>query len=319
MSGWRVGTGGVLFAVWTVIAISGCAPESKPENHDDGIPVYANGVQFSSEVDAGQRLALQKAMSIIHFVPVTTASDEITSLLKLKSTDPDSLQSWLEQRVQFIVNEEFSRSMSVRVTKNAQFENPGELPDVMVGQQVNAARPAVAESYLIMANMGAFYYAKAKIYSELYSITLPGLPMFNLTSPRVGLLAIGDGMFKVHQDWSPLARAISNAKTLFHEARHSDGHGKSLGFMHAVCPAGHAYANEPACDLVKNGAYTVGAVVLKGLMKSCAQCSEVDRANLEVMYLDNTRRLISAEYNVQGKIVRHVPSEEWDDAPEGRR
>jgi hypothetical protein len=105
------------------------------------------------------------------------------------------------------------------------------------------------------------------------------------------------------------------AETLFHEARHSDGHGKTLGFLHAKCPSYHDYAGLPACDLSTNGPYTIGALMFKYIMDSTADKStEKTKKIQQLIYLDIANRTLSTSSLVQSPET--AAGTDWDDAPE---
>ena len=109
---------------------------------------------------------------------------------------------------------------------------------------------------------------------------------------------------------------IFRAGVLFHEARHSDGHGKTLGFMHAKCPATHDLAGLNACDAATNGPYTIGSEMHKYLMYACgSSCSELTMKALQVLYADqSSRTLESWQYPSASPGAR--AGTDWDDAPE---
>jgi hypothetical protein len=122
----------------------------------------------------------------------------------------------------------------------------------------------------------AYYYmGKGAKNPELlgYKFTsVRGNALLKITSPRVGIVKVGEGLFGITpyiENPASIANAWFRIATLFHEAHHSDGNGKSLGFSHAVCPEGHKYFNYNACDRETNGPYAVGAILLKQARATC--------------------------------------------------
>lgn len=94
-----------------------------------------------------------------------------------------------------------------------------------------------------MTNIGAVLYQTGKDMGDLYSFRMDGIGSVVVKSPRTGILKIGSIYFnELYEDDSMSASSLKfihslyRMATLFHEARHSDGHGDSLGFFHVKCP-----------------------------------------------------------------------------------
>jgi hypothetical protein len=162
------------------------------------------------------------------------------------------------------------------------------------------------------------YYA-AKQAKQLFSLELGGIGTVPFKSPRAGLLEIGPGLFPDLQGHKVqnILLDVYRASTLFHEARHSDGHGKTLGFFHATCPSWHDYAGKPACDASTNGPYTIGAMVMKNLAAQCtSQCTELTKRALQSLYLDVAGRALSVR-DLPHNSPESPAGGAWDDIPEG--
>jgi hypothetical protein len=271
---------------------------------------------LESGVPADQRKLIQldranlKALSI---APQDT--DKISLVLELMPVTPDTLLQWLEKRVQVIVSEEFRASDHTSVlSREASYENPGILPVI----EAAPAKPTGTRGKVIMANVGVSTYYAAKRNEEIRGIKVPGVGMTAIRSPRSGVIQIGPALFAgswLADERSPAAAAnsISRLSTFFHEARHSDGNGKSIGFFHAVCPEGHVMAGYNSCDRNLNGPYTVGAVVTQGLAESCGdKCTVAQRERLRLRYLDSFGRVL--EKQLDGR-----PTTYWDARPERLR
>jgi hypothetical protein len=201
--------------------------------------------------------------------------------------------------VQYIIDNETDGGRLVDVSKNHQFENPGVLPP--------AIRDGANKGGVVMANVGALFYLMGKKKGDLKGLRADGLGTIPFTSPRSGILMIGDGLIGVVPSNQPNAVRAFQLATLLHEARHSDGNRETTGFLHAKCPVGHDYAGQSACDDNLNGPYIIDALATKAMMNSCQGCSAVERSNLRILYLDSESR------------VNPTARTEWDDAPEGRR
>jgi hypothetical protein len=177
---------------------------------------------------------------------------------------------------------------------------------------------------VVMSNVGTSIYAYGKQKHQLINVEIPGVGTVSMTSPRTGILEIGPGLFPDLGDMKlqNIALDIYRLGSLFHEARHSDGHGHTLGFMHSTCPAGHDFAGLPACDAALNGPYSVGAAVLKSMMNRCnsdATCTERSRAVLNTIYLDQANRVLDRSSAPQNLSSDAKAGMNWDDEPEGTR
>ena len=129
-----------------------------------------------------------------------------------------------------------------------------------------------------------------------------------LVSPHRGFIQIGEGLFLPRLRVNPAAQdlpanSVERLSTFFHESRHSDGHGKSLGFTHAICPEGHPYAGYPACDKNLNGPYTVGAQVLKTMAQACGDCSVKEKTIMKMIEADSRSRILKTFVDANGKTV----------------
>lgn len=136
--------------------------------------------------------------------------------------------------------------------------------------------------------------------------------------PRVGVIRI-QGAF-------PRLSPLEAAKTLVHEARHSDCTGgadagdlaPTLRYvlrqspalpanpaclhLHVVCPAGHDYQGEVACDGHAWGAYAYSWIFAAALERRCPDCSERERAVARMQAIDQYRRILHPE-----ELARTLP------------
>jgi hypothetical protein len=220
------------------------------------------------------------------------------------------LVTWLSKREKILIGEtyEMSEKDSYIANSGYSFQYPGILPDVPTPTQVPddstpapdkaPADPDKMQVVTIMSNTGVLLYLNGKINGMLIGMNMPGLPKIPVTSPRVGILQIGRGLFsmgRTKNNTLELDSSLMRVSTLFHEARHSDGNKKSLGFLHAICPAGHDYAGYAACDFNLNGSYSVGYEVGKVVAENCAACTVAQREALRLDYLDSYSRVIQKQ------------------------
>jgi hypothetical protein len=233
------------------------------------------------------------------------------------STEAQSLQTWIQSRIQYITNElDLSESVFI-ADESHSYENPGVFPP-----RENKKTPRIPQGKVsvLMSNLGAGIYTVGKYSSVLYGVILADSTEVILSSPRAGLLQVGPGLISPRtlpnkDDPAALTNSLFVLATLFHEARHSDGHGQSLGFPHAICPKGHNYEGYAACDFNLNGPYTVGAQVLKTYTEACGKdCTIPEREALRLRYLDSFDRVIKSR---KLSLGRKEKATAWDPAPEG--
>ncbi|MBU6152678.1 MAG: hypothetical protein KGP28_00120 [Bdellovibrionales bacterium] len=251
--------------------------------------------------------------------------DEVTkNLLGIdRAISPEVLREWLGQRVALIISERMDLEKSILVgSGRVVYPEPKTLPipDLAGGnpKPVGGGSGGTHDPVIVMSNTGAGLYLLGKQNGVLLVLQRTDGSLFPILSPRSGVIQIGSGLFLERMRVNPNtqdhpANSISRLSTLFHEARHSDGNGQSLGFMHAICPEGHAYAGYPACDKNLNGPYTVGAQVLNTLIAACTECGTKEKTILKTIEADSRSRVLRAFINSKGISQRAMA---WSDQPE---
>jgi hypothetical protein len=141
-----------------------------------------------------------------------------------------------------------------------------------------------------------------------------------ITSPRVGFIGMGGAYV------DPKTTQMDRLDTWVHEARHSDcvripsfgdlamidrgdyGHvsigGLSCTYMHYPCPKGHPLAGELACDVVPWGAYSVGFVFSRNVLRACTNCTEKQRQDALASATEDYSRLAP---NVRAYLQTQTP------------
>lgn len=253
------------------------------------------------------------------------------ALLDIKELSGHSLYSWLHQRVNYVVEDNYFNllkilSGSVYIINRNQLYPPNEIESELIykTEDVSIVSPSLPtiplrneeEGFVVMQNLGAAVYLKGKEDHILYGMKISrGLFRLRiksvLSSPRAGIIQIGDGLFSPRlspepNELSHPSNQIFRLQTFFHEARHSDGHGKSLAFSHQVCPQGHDYFPHPACDIPDNGPYTLGAKLTNELIKTCSECNEKQKEQLTLVMIDSFYRKLN---KTQNPVL-------WDETPE---
>lgn len=167
-----------------------------------------------------------------------------------------------------------------------------------------------------MFNVGASQFLRYPINHRDFTVA-EGV-VVRVTTPRVGILMIGPAILNPSLSPNPhQPTAISNsfhrAKTLFHEARHSDGNGYRIGFQHETCPAYHTYEGDYACDDNSNGPYTIGALTLSYMIAVCgSDCSYYETYAMQLTVADNLDRVTSTAQWDPTPIATFTPPNLFD-------
>lgn len=266
----------------------------------------------SSDVPRDQQKILRQDIESFSKMPFVVNDETFNKVMGLKGqVKAQDLVGWLSARAKYIVGEayEMNDKDSYVVSMGYPFQYSGIVPDIPKGYLTPQDTPSEnsndekAEVMTVMSNIGTSLYLTGKMNGFLLGVQMPGLGKIPVTSPRVGLLQIGDGLFKIGRTKNKtleIDSSLMRVSVLFHEARHSDGNRKSLGFTHAVCPAGHEYAGYPACDFSLNGAYSVGYQVGKAAAENCKTCTVAQREALRLDYLDSLSRVLPKQEMAPG-------------------
>lgn len=295
------------------------------------LPEYSARIFFAEGVPSAQAIQLQSDLILLEKMQLWETHSKLMRTMHLERVTGPELRSWLEERVQLVVAENLDvKEATFRSPRAYDYESPTLFPDpdsvAGASEQRNVS--------VVMANVGTLVYWQGKRKGALLGMEIPAFGKVEIPSPRIGIIRIGKGLFfplthgsvfsfgKGFLDPRTEANSLSRLSTLFHEARHSDGNGRSLGFFHTICPKGHSYAGYSACDRNLNGPYTVGAQILATFAKNCKTCSTEEREALRLSALDSFDRVIQIVPVRSPKSedrVHMVLSTEWDDRPEGRR
>lgn len=209
-----------------------------------------------------------------------------------------NLLSWISERVRYLIPLDSLGNVDIHFgTEEKIYPHQDSLP----GDLENIYFVLDREADTLMSNLGTAYYlfgkrARRSIsvnLSEHFSILEDPIEM---TTPRKGIILFHENFFKSTLYVSRYGREDSDRilrlSYLFHEGRHSDGSGVSLGFYHKRCPPGTDYAGLLACDRASNGAYNLGAIFIKKSLEVCQGCGEVEKDILRMNYFDNKARVI---------------------------
>lgn len=295
--------------------------------------VNASDILLSKSIKSDLRTKIEKDLNLIDsFKFKSKASTETLRVMGLTTLNAQTASEWLNKRVNYVVSENALSLFNLVVKriifvdrKDVDFPNSEIIPYSMQ----NFIQKNLAEqnsglnaegSFTVMSNIGSALYLGGKKERQVYGMKvsrglLRSAEKVAVTSPRAGIIQIGEGLFAPEltvnkDDQDALANSIFRLGTFFHEARHSDGNGESLGFTHTNCPVGHDYAGQAACDENLNGPYTVGTVMMAEMAKACEDnCSEKDKESLKLLIIDSASRILKTTH--KGEI-----SKDWDATPE---
>lgn len=279
---------------------------------------------YSENVTNDQMKAIDRDLNVLKNMKFKPASSRTLQVMGVNNLDSASASKWLNERVNYIIAEKDATikrillGLAIYTEKDFQiYPNPGSNPLDNINELTSGLEKA--EAVTVMSNIGAGVYMLGKQQQKLYGLKVSrGLlkkqRRIPVTSPRVGIIQIGEGLFMKRfainkNDDNAVSNSLSRLSTFFHEARHSDGNGASLGFAHAICPDNHPMAGNAACDTNLNGPYTVGALMTAELAKSCDSCSVAEVEELKMRALEEQSRVLP----VDKKGTRSV---DLDDRPE---
>lgn len=293
----------------------------------------ASEIMLSKAIKSELRQKIEHDLDVIeNFKFTERASSQTLRTLGIISLNSASATEWLNKRVSYIISENALSVFNLLVKrviyverKDVDFPNAGIIPySIDEGTSKNITEISnglnAEEGFTVMSNIGTALYLSGKNERQVYGIKvsrgfLRKSERVAVNSPRAGIIQIGEGLFAPEltvnrENTDALSNSIFRLGTFFHEARHSDGNGKSLGFMHATCPAKHDYEGQPACDENLNGPYTVGALMMTEMTKSCDDnCSEKDKQTLKLLILDSANRILT-------KTHKREKATAWDATPE---
>lgn len=263
----------------------------------------ARTIRFESKIKKSYKSIMKKDLKRLRQMRYSGNTDRNSlRVMGLSEMTTSSMLEWLENRVQVVIAQAEFKDIDIRIVSNNYtfpYNTKAQRPILEMNEQMDRLQKVQATT--VMSNIGSAIYATGKFTDILYGVKLKArkLKRFHkVTSPRVGMIMIGDGHFMKKFDINKnntkaISNSINRLSTFFHEARHSDGHAKSLGFFHAKCPTGHEYENLNACDRNLNGPYTVGSIATKEFTKACGKkCSQVSVDVLKMRYLDSLNRVI---------------------------
>lgn len=287
----------------------------------------ASDIMLSKSIKTELRHKIEKDLNLIeNFKFNESASTETLNVMELSTLNAETATDWLRARVSYVISENALSLYSLLVKriiyvdqKDVEFPNQKVIPYSI--DKTESLIAAKEESFTVMSNIGAALYLGGKKEKQVYGMKISrGLlrksERVSVRSPRAGIIQIGEGLFTPeltvnNNNPESMANSVFRLATFFHEARHSDGNGKSLSFLHTPCPKGHDYAGQPACDENLNGPYAVGALMMAEMSKACDEsCSEKDRETLKLLVLDSANRILR-------KTHRGEKSTVWNANPEG--
>lgn len=289
--------------------------------------VNASDITLAKNIKKDLRNKIERDLNIIENFKFKGEGSALTlKVMGLSTLNGQSAAGWLNQRVNYVISENALSTFSLLIKRviyvdkqDVDFPNANITPYSM-GANFETTGLESQKTFTVMANIGTALYINGKKQKTVYGMKisrgfLHRSERVSVESPRAGIIQIGEGLFAPeltinNQNPDALANSIFRLATFFHEARHSDGNGLSLGYTHATCPSGHNYEGQAACDENLNGPYTVGALMMAEMSKACEDnCSEKEKQTLKIMVLDNASRILPITH--KGEIAK-----EWDPTPE---
>jgi hypothetical protein len=214
--------------------------------------------------------------------------------------DNENPSTWLYKRASHFVPLEKRNQITLTFSEE-EYIYPNPVENVI--QEINHNEEPHEKASLLMSNLGVEFYQLGKQKKKLVKAEFDNLYdshlMLNrfINSPRVGIIGISNQYFKpefyISETGNQEADNIALLSFLFHEARHSDGEGKHLGFPHVLCPDYSDYAGLYACDKPFNGSYGIAAQLLNNFIPLCSSCNEKESEVLKLLAIDFEQRVIN--------------------------
>lgn len=256
------------------------------------------GIYLDSSIPTSQVQTLKKDFTYLFNNPIKEVEESFASMAELKVVDGPHLFNWVYNRVRFVIGEDYNLRGRNVVTKKGHTFPTTPLPPSLQNRMGRYG------ATLIMSNIGAELYLVGKRDQLLKGIKLDRKEVF-APSPRVGIVQIGEGLFLerllINKNQNSEANKIKRLGTIFHEARHGDGHSEHIGFIHSKCPPGHSLSGFDACEAYANGAYSLEAVATKTMLLNCKTCTNEDKTKLTAAVADAFSRVV---------VRSHVKTEE---------
>lgn len=231
---------------------------------------------------------------------------------------PPRLTQWLKNRIQYFISINHPISSAEMRFGSGRFTTSlllGTESVLKPAQQQNTTLSS--NDWMLMRHLSGPIYLDSRRDGRLRQFHVLGQSWVNVTSPRVGIVQAGPAFFRKINTVSDTATSwvdtLYRLQTLFHEARHSDGHGAHAVFEHEFCPQGHSYEGRRACDSMSNGPYRVGAELMKLMQSDCVGCSIVDEQILELLRADSLDRVLPIK-----QVEESSGLCEWAFTPEAR-
>ncbi len=292
----------------------------------------AFAMKFSSKVSLNRVDTIKEDLEYLKTLDGSrTANTFYQTIFKESKLNGESLAKWLDQRLKYIVeqdfnpiekNEVFILGKLVKDEKNSGVRNKverysesyidQELASIFTetAKQKEKNLNAMNEAVVVMSNYGTALYSVSISTKYLLGLELHthenGLERIIIDSPRVGIAKIGEGLFQsrlsdktidsygMKKDEVDGMNRSSRITTYLHEARHSDGTGSDLGMGHSLCPKKHDYAGLYACEDAVNGPYAINAAMSFESYVNCSNCSENEKVYYQMTLADACSRIVDS-------------------------
>lgn len=269
---------------------------------------------MSSKINKDQRKTLKNDLEVIRNFSFAHSADPRTlTIMELDDLNSDSAYNWLRDRVSAVIEDTDLDKLNIR---GRAFSDYPRNEAAVIEQSLPAPSDGSGgRGVTVMSNIGTAIYYAGKTSNQLYSVKVKtgflSSKKIEVTSPRSGIIQIGEGLFMrkylMNKDnEGATSNSLGRMAVFFHEARHSDGNGKGLGFFHAVCPIGHDFAGAHACDRNLNGPYSVGAQMMKEMARNCDDCSVAEKEQMRLRYLDSMNRVLPRTIKILDNVDDEV-------------
>jgi hypothetical protein len=276
------------------------------------LSAVANSIEFARNVAPQTSRLISSDFELLSRLQWGRDDQEMLRIFKVNEINARTMQAWFDERVHYILDQNHVLDQTSVLPLNPMSQSSRVDDSYRINHQVSSDTVSAI-------NLGTSLYSSSLKARMKLVFDISGIGMIPIKSPRVGILQVlepltkplGEGEFS---DVTEFTNRVYRLSTLFHEGRHSDGHGEHLGFPHVICPVGHTYEGIAACDASSNGAYRISALFIGSVLKGCETCSIGQKEALKFVYADYLDRILTTTSGQEHLVKQPL---EWDDSPEG--
>ena len=265
---------------------------------------------YLDHFSGGSEIVLKADIDALLTFPLALANhSELKEIIGSSTGSSQDAFNWLQKWVHFIYTEPFVDSERCYL-RSRKKEVQSEAKDGFLALNLGLSK------YLFTSSLS---YGLGVVFAHER-----GLYKVDINTPAIGVVRLGERFF--NSDYysesppaagvDPLAFRLFRISTLLHEAAHSRGQGKYLGFAHVLCPQEIPFVGgTQACDASRNGGNGVKAAFLEAVVKSCQHMRSKDSEVEPLPLCQSVESLKFLRKRASECRSRILSQEFWDETP----